>query len=472
MQITYNNNSVFNSTMVTFDGIPNILKITDTSAQENDAYVMFVIDKTNTSTNEVTITFEGDTIKSTHNQDEEGGKTFCWSYANLSSIATSLYNALLNCINVTSKYNIYLTSEDTIMCKSYENVINKPSITFSDNNWQTYMSVYQSSNQSYGEIAPYSPVIVNVMQGTKYVTTLEKKFYHGAIRFNLTPVLEGITEYGEANGYNLIIYIYDGNKIVQTKEITDLLALNGYLANQGQAYYLLGDSVMMLANLSRGNQGGYYNNMPLTIYQNKIDFSVLKKTSGRVSYTVTAYDGINNIVAQQSDSQVLTNITDISMTLNDNMMGDTIKYLVLSIDGLNIRYDIIRPLKAASYSERISWRNCMGGISFFDFTGSRTEAISVDSEEYSSSDLYFYEQEQSKHLYKHDTTVTVTIKSHMMDKDATYIFDDLRKSKNVWTKINGKKYNINVTNIQVTESNVEGVNQVTVTYKIMDNKEY
>jgi hypothetical protein len=59
-----------------------------------------------------------------------------------------------------------------------------------------------------------------------------------------------------------------------------------------------------------------------------------------------------------------------------------------------------------------------------------------------------------------------------MDKDGIYSLYDLMNSSEVWTEINGVKYEVIVTDLNVTESNVSGVWQGTVTYEYSSPDKY
>ena len=74
-------------------------------------------------------------------------------------------------------------------------------------------------------------------------------------------------------------------------------------------------------------------------------------------------------------------------------------------------------------------------------------------------------------VYNKDVTITVTLKSHLIPKDATWQFYDLQNSKNAWTEINGMTYSIIINDVSIDETSTDGVYEATVkyTYSLADD---
>ena len=64
-----------------------------------------------------------------------------------------------------------------------------------------------------------------------------------------------------------------------------------------------------------------------------------------------------------------------------------------------------------------------------------------------------------------DNEYSVTLTTHYMEKDGIYSLYDLMNSYEVWTEVNGVKYEIIIDKVEVTETSTSGVWQGTVTYK-------
>jgi hypothetical protein len=132
-------------------------------------------------------------------------------------------------------------------------------------------------------------------------------------------------------------------------------------------------------------------------------------------------------------------------------------YVDITIGGDTTRFDVIKPLKATEYYQRVFWRNEYGGISFFDFTGARSESDNVDIETYEKNIFDYhiaveeYEQFERKKIYKNDYKKSVSLTSHLMNEDGKWIFNSLMMSKKVWTIVNGKVYYIIPKSIEVAE---------------------
>ena len=134
-----------------------------------------------------------------------------------------------------------------------------------------------------------------------------------------------------------------------------------------------------------------------------------------------------------------------------------------------LRYRVIKPLKAAEYCQRILWRNCYGGISFFDFTGGKTIENNITTNTYQKQNFDYYDYDiytrnELDKPYNIDVKTTYTLKSHLMDADGRWIFNDLLLSKKVWTNINGESYIIIIDSINVDETDNNNIYQATVKF--------
>ena len=138
-------------------------------------------------------------------------------------------------------------------------------------------------------------------------------------------------------------------------------------------------------------------------------------------------------------------------------------------NGPKLRFNVIKPLKATEYSQRIYWRNCQGGISFFDFTGGKTIDNSISTETYQKQnfDYYDYDMYNRNSLnkpYDIDVNTTYTLKSHLFEADGRWIFNDLILSKRVWTIINGEYYMVIIDSITVDEIDNNNIYQATIKF--------
>jgi hypothetical protein len=319
-----------------------------------------------------------------------------------------------------------------------------------------YMSVSVQDGSSYSalfnskiDIDVYDSASANT---SNYVTTLEKNWYGDECAFDVSPVLSTFSEYGQTKPYTFVINVFMENGEWQNQGAISGNTTVGYHANQSDKYKIA-QGVQMLLNKSRGNDG----TMILYTYNSSIPYSVLcGLNTGGWSVTVSVKDSAFNEIW---NSGAITNrrtssnmIIDGSVTIPQTAFTNGY-YVDLTVGTETTRFNIIKPLKATEYYQRILWRNEYGGISFFDFTGARSESDSVDIETYEKNifDYHNNDEFERKRIYLNDYKKTVTLTSHLMEEDGKWIFNSLMRSKKVWTTVNGKTYYIIPKSIDVAE---------------------
>ena len=146
-------------------------------------------------------------------------------------------------------------------------------------------------------------------------------------------------------------------------------------------------------------------------------------------------------------------------------------YIDLTIGNFKIRYKVIKPIKATEYYQRVYWRNSYGGISFFDFTGQKSETRDVETTTYEKNIFGYYTDSfadkplnELEKAYDNKVKYTVTLKSHLFENDGKYIFNDLLQSGNIWTEINGEFYTIIIDSLSVDETDNNNVYEATLKY--------
>ena len=108
-----------------------------------------------------------------------------------------------------------------------------------------------------------------------------------------------------------------------------------------------------------------------------------------------------------------------------------------------------------------------GGISFFDFTGTKTETRDLDVMTYEKNifDYYTSDMNDLEKVYDNTVKYTVTLKSHLFEKDGKYIFNDMLQSPVAWVIRNSEKYAIIIDSINVEEtSNNNDIYEATLKY--------
>lgn len=471
MDITYNNRSAVNAkNLVTFTDIPNILKVTDANTGQKQRITLTFTGNLSEvlHSDPWTITIQGDTISSVNTFEEAINKSFFVSSSN-STTAASVARALRNCPNITVAYTVqqYMYS---IILTGRE--IGKLNTSVQTNISSTYLNitVEQGTSQSalYG-----AKVDVDVYAGSDYVTTLEKNAYNGEVAFNMSPVLTTIAKRGETQPYLFRLNTMTasgGYNLLGTVGMNYIS--QGYMCNQGNKYLTLSTVEIPAQNFSRGSNKGVWNNTILYVYGGNIPFSFYTSGTGishiDVVYRNSAYERIGAFDWNDPDAHASGNnyLVDTYIPL-DAMPADTF-YVDVKFESQDsfVRYNVIKPLKATEYSQRILWRNSYGGISFFDFTSQKSETRDLDVSTYQKSIFDYYENPMNEleKIYNNEVKYNVTLKSHLFENDGKYVFNDLAQSPDVWTVINGETYAIVIDSVSVEETDRNNIYEATVRY--------
>ena len=456
MNITYNNLSS-PSNLLTFTEVPNILKISE-NVTGTKCTIQFMMGdnlrQTVSADSQYCITLFGETVSNVMSATEARNKRFYIS-DDAKSTAMSIASAFRNCGGLNADFDIFGNGGTVeIIAKTIGKKITTANY-LQRNIPAQYMSVSVQDGNSYSilfnskiDIDVYDSASVNV---SNYITTLEKNWYGDECAFDMSPVLATFSEYGQTKPYSFVINVFREDGEWQNQGTVSGNTTIGYHANQSDKYkYAQG--AQMLLNKNRGTNG----TMILYTYNNVIPYSVLcGSDTGGWNVTVSVKDSaFNEVYSYTSTGRRTTSnmIVDTNATIPQTAMTSGY-YVDITIGTQTTRFNIIKPLKATEYYQRIQWRNEYGGISFFDFTGSRSESDSVDIETYEKNIFDYYDNEyfERKMIYSNDYNKTISLKSHLMEEDGKWIFNSLMRSKKVWTTVNGKTYYIIPKSIDVEE---------------------
>ncbi len=467
--ITYNNRSTASaSNLITFTDVPNILKVSDTYS--GNKQVISLIFNGNLSSvtppnGYWTITIQGESITSVGSFSNAVNKNFFVSPSN-NSTAASVARALRNCSSIIANYTVeHSGNEVELVAREIGNFQTSVDSDISTTYLTRTIAQGSSSSSLYG-----CKVDVDVMHGNEYLTTLEKNYYKGECAFDMSPVLTTFAERGKTEPYSFII-----STINQSGEYSELgrtstnYITQGYMVNQGRKYIPLGSSTVVAQNYSRGTEKEQSNNTLLYVYGSSIPFSYYSTNNTLaidIHYLNSAYESVGGADYNytKTSSDLLAN-TDIP--LSNTLLRDSF-YVDIEIEqtGETIRYNVIKPIKAAEYYQRILWRNSYGGVSFFDFTGQKTETRDLDVETYQKSifDYYTDPRNELEKVYDNKVKYTVTLKSHLFENDGKYVFNDLLQSPEVWTERNGEQYAIIIDSVNVDETDRNNIFEATVKF--------
>lgn len=496
MQITFN--GVTNpKNMICYTGFPNILKIEqDTSGTFALAYIY--VYNSGAINDELTLIINGQTLVSTPYLDKAHGNRFFLSTSNTDAgklqTAYSLVEAirslpaintnydvhietnydgnqtggLYSCPAITikaimpgPKYNIDITGTYTSKIKLQVSDSSSTNPLFRANDAQLLVDVYKGPYDA----KPYMPDY----KTSSYVTQLRKTFEGETVYFDLTPLLSSLAEYGEMSNFALHIFsLEDGNPTLLAN-LGNVFFTTGYSVNQQAPFVSSFNNVLLAQNVQRGEPKPYYNNTLLYIYNPSITLSLY--TAQNVNTRTLTIDYYNSAMVKIKTEDYPVVTTNPLTTVTIGLDPDTFEqahFVTVTIPDLGtLKYDVIKPLKATDENQRVYWTNSMGGTSFFDFTGTRTEQRKTSTKLYQKQNFEFYDTGRNERnlVYDKQVTITVNLTTQFMEKDGTWSLFDLQNSTNAWTEVNGKQYAITINDLKITESNVSGIYNCTATYE-------
>lgn len=482
MNIKFNNISYGND-LICFTGIPNILKIKDAADGTTTRYTMNInadFSSQTTSDNQWYITMMGDTITNVIDPENAISKSFYVS--DVASTAVSIMRALRNCPSVSASFSITFNGTSSVILEGKD--IGDIPLNIETNIPSEYVGgiIRRGSASS---ILFGGKVDVDILSNGNYITTLEKNYYGDSVSFNLSPVLSSLASYGKTAPFTLDVYTIRQNGVYETiGSVGENYISEGYMVNQGAKFLPFSQETIVAQNMSRGTnktQLNRDNNSVLYVYGDSIPCSAYKKELGIAEIDVGYYDSAFNQLGgydyndiERTDSN--NYIVDFNVPILRQYYPDAFYVMVVFIDSnmnpvYRAVYNVIKPLKATEYYQRICWRNSYGGISFFDFTGAKQESRDIDNQTYQQN-IYNYYTEDSNvtdRVYDNNVNYSTTLKSHLIEEDGKWIFNDLAGAKEVWTEINGEKYNIIIDTVSVDETSSNNVYEATVKYHLSQN---
>lgn len=497
MEITYNGMTDAKNT-VSFTRLPNILKIKENNNGTPASATITISDLSRvTSTKEYTLIINGVKLISTLSLVNAAGNKFYLSNSNSDKtiVAYKLVETLRGLNTLPLNYDITLAKASdgtlspviTIMAKNNGRQFDlNIEGTLIDNNIATvsFTSGTSSSNLLKGIM---NKVLVEVYQvnnpstqdkigsttyqmGT-YLTTLTKEAFGEEVSFDLSPLFSAITDYDTLSEVNLYIYIMNDNILTLAGIMKDIYFTTGYMVNQG-VNYLPVPSTQLAQNVSRGSTKSQLNNTVLYVYQPSVQFTLYvpfpSNTAQVVNFTINYINSANVVIKSTTIGLYLTSsMTSPVINLDQSLLNQSFYIDVVIADVGTLRYNVIKPLKATDEIQRVYWTNSYGGVSFFDFTGTRTETRKTKVDYYQQNLFDYYDKDtaQLNKVYNKDVTITVSLSTHSIEKDGTWQFFDLQNSSNAWTYVNGKKYFITITDLKITESQVNDIYTATVEYE-------
>lgn len=443
MQILFNGESDAQG-LVTLTENPNIIKIED-EAEGTFARITMLftnnLASTVTSDGQYYITLFGETITSTNDPSNNNNKRFYIS-SDTASTAMNVARSLRTLSNLSVQFKIIhnqnyattvLLSAKTIGSK-WNDFANEVTTNIGVAYLQISNIAGTATNQLYD-----SKIDLDIFDGSEnvanYLTTLEKNFYNSSCSFDISPVLATFSEYGESKPFHInLSAIGSDGSYIDLGEVSGHSVI-GYSANYSERYLAddSSDGVTFLINDVGCELYTYTNRLYYSLLVPSNIYNWITKVSVKNSANVEIYSAETSNSFTHDDGNL---IKEKTFTIPQTAFTSGF-YIDVDEDDNSMRFKIIKPLNATEGNNRVFWRNCYGGISFFDFTAEESESNNIDVETYESSTLNFYDERSSdmyevKHIYKNDVTKTITVKSHLISKAGARYVNDLMKSKKVW----------------------------------------
>lgn len=481
--------------IICFNTTPHIIEVENTSIGGTKAHIQLKCTALRVSQGKVgEININGYVITSTSKiENVKGRKFYDNSGSNAKFCALSIANALKSIPQLALNYDIKYDGEHLVSLTA-KNEGAQYNITVTTNNVLNLSILSETSGKTLDSlVGEYTSKIyvdlytnnsvnqrlINSVDGeTSYdhLITLQKEYIKDKVSFNVSPALASISDYGKTTIWKAKIYAMVDGEVTDLGEISDNYIINGYLVNQGGTsinnYFEQNVSVNVPAlNVQRGKERDLYNNSILYIYEPSFTIS-LYNNGGIEPNKETAY-----ISYLESDEEVIyetsqalgelphQNLVTYNIELDEEYLREAY-YVDIRFKFGTLRLNVINPPYSQIENHRIFWFNSYGGVSFFDFVGDKKEERSTELQTYKKSLLDFYtnnDQEQEV-VYFRENNITVSLTTHLIEKDGLYQLYDLQNSYKAWTVINGVKYYIIVEDLSIEEP-ADNVYTVTIKYK-------
>lgn len=469
------NGNINPSQLITFNGVPTVLKI-DSTGGGTKAKLEITVTTGGNIGEKCYIRVNGYTITSTNIIGNDVSSVYLvptsMGVAYTKASAYSIVRAFQN-TGLVNSYNIYANDSKVII--EAKEVGNQYKFTEADTN-ASYISFSNVDNGSSSDLLTGSKVVLDVFTGdsSSHLITVEKNYYKNGLNFDLSPILSTATEIGNTTRYDIKASYVKNGQLNSIGSLTENYATNGYSVNQGLFYIPKFTGTFFAQNVSRGTSKATYNNSTLYyIDGEKIYLSFYCNEFSQKTLKVNYLDSALNIITNTT----LSFTPDKKLYTYSFLPTEGAYYVdVITPNQGTVRYTNVKPLKYGNTNEYqiLYWYNSYGGVSFFPFTAKREEERETEKTLYKKQNFNIYTDEikSMNKVYSMDNEYQVTLTTHYMDKDGIYSLYDLMNSYEVWTEVNGTKYEIIIDQVDVTETNVSGVWQGKVTYKYSSPDRY
>ena len=474
--------------IITFNNVPTILKI-DSNGDGDKAKLEITVSTGGNIGEECHITINGYTITSTNVIGNDVSSVYLvplslgstYTKASSLSIARAFQNTgLINNYNVYVDNQVYGANYSKVIIEAKE-IGSQYNFTEADTN-ATYISMSVITDGSSSDLLNGSKVTLDIYAEPDtskqteigansillpHLVSLEKNYYKNGISFDLAPILASVTNDGAVTQYNVTATYTKNGQTNVLGELSHNYCTNGYSVNQGLFYIPKFSGCYLAQNVMRGTDKPTYNNSILYYVDGeKITMSFYCYDFSEKTLIINYLDSALNIISSGTTSFT----PDKSLYTYSFTPTEGAYYVdVVTPSQGTVRYTNVKPLKYGNVEDYqvIYWYNSYGGISFAPLTFNKEEERETEVELYRKQNFNLYAEGKKvlNRVYDRQLEYQVTMTSHYMPKDGTWTFYDLLHSHSAWTEVNGQVYEIIITDVQVQESNVNDIYQVTVQYE-------
>ena len=463
MNKSFNNIPLTGSTtipIICLDDIYNIFTIEQPTTGTLEEYTLTVNNTLSADTNgQYYISFLGNSISNVILPQNAKGSYFYIKQNSTTSTAVSIANALRACPNINASFVItFDNNEVTLKARNYGNVDER----LQTNILSSDMTVTYTQGTIDDDIVNSNVNVEIYDENMTYLTTLSKTFIKDDVAFNISPVLSTFAEYGKMKQYYLECYYVGNDGLWNPSQVFYCYHTKGYKTPYSEKYISGGTKILL----------AHPDNYKLWTYGNKIDYTLFTGFGvGRTQVVYTCYGSDESVIYRHTDtitpSMGSPEYQDLTFEIPAQSLSDIYKIKIEAGNDSVLIY-VIKPLKMAPDATRVEWRNEYGGISYFDFTGQKSDSISTTKADYKKNiyDYYTSSEYEEEKVYNIDKTTEYTLNSHIVEENSLYILQSLSLAKKVWIKKDNDNIPIIITSIgNNKENNYSTVYTMQIKYK-------
>ena len=483
-----NSSSGAQANKIYFTGIPQLLSIESYPISATTAEIdMRVNSLTASADTQWYITVMGETITNVLDPEKAVGKYFYVS-SNANSTMLSIAKALSSCSTIAANFDVFKYADIMLIAKAAGPCIDTTTVV--QTNIPSNIIEVTATDGTTNDDFYNKKLTVDLLSDSTYITSLEKNHYGGEVTyFDLNPVFSSIAKYDEV--INFYFYLNAVDKNFSSTSLPSVgfnhktyVAPGFQTKNHHRLYIGLNDftpaqEMETVYNQERVTEGLYNSDILYVAREGNnfnIPFSFYRGSLSSYAFNIDFVDSAGNVLDTTASaitfdtSKRLFNHT-FELSGNSTYIDDVF-YIDINIPGnTKVRYNVIKAAKMSGTLTRLKFRNSMGGFSFFDFTGEKTETNEVETETYEKANsdslgngLYYTNlKESNERVYSKTPKYTYTVKSHLIEEGGQHIFEDLLMTPEVYIG----EQNVFIDSVQVDKiNNTDGVYQATVKYHL------